>query len=48
MKQKQTQAWKFVKCIALLHSIITDVDGLHDSSSDYCGKLDTNDGTQFI
>jgi hypothetical protein len=36
-----------VKCIALLHSIIIDVEGLHNSSSNDCGSLDANDGTQF-
>jgi hypothetical protein len=36
-----------VKCIALLRNIIIDVEGLHDSSSNHCGSLDANDGTQF-
>jgi len=36
-----------VKCIALLHNIIIDVEGLHESSSNDYGSLDANDGTQF-
>jgi len=36
-----------VKCIALLHNIIIDVEGLHESSSNDYGSLDTNDVTQF-
>jgi hypothetical protein len=36
-----------VKCIALLHNIIIDVEGLHHSSSNDIGSLDAKDGTQF-
>jgi hypothetical protein len=36
-----------VKCIALLHNIIIDVEGLHESSLNDCGSLDANDGTQL-
>jgi len=36
-----------MKCISLLHNIITDVECLHDSSSNDCGSLEANDGTQF-
>ena len=36
-----------VTCIALLHSIIINVEGLYDSSSNDCGNLDANDGTQL-
>ena len=36
-----------MKCIALLHSIIIDVEGLHDSSSNDCHSLDANGGTQL-
>ena len=36
-----------MKCIALLHNIITDVEGLHDLSSYDCGSLGANDGTQL-
>jgi hypothetical protein len=35
------------KCISLLHNITKNVEGLHDSSSNDCGSLDANDGTQF-
>jgi hypothetical protein len=38
---------EIVKYIALLHSIIIDVEGLHDFSSFDCGNLDEDDGTQF-
>jgi hypothetical protein len=34
-----------VKCVALLHIIIIDIEGLDDSSSNDCGSLDANDGT---
>ena len=30
MKQKLTQVVEIVKCIALLHNIITDIEGLHE------------------
>ena len=36
-----------MKCIALLHNIITDVEGLHDLSSNNCSSLGANDGTQL-
>jgi len=36
-----------VKCIAFLHIIITDAEGLHDFSSNDCASLDANGGTQF-
>ena len=38
---------EIVKSIALLHNIIIDVEGLHESSSNDYGSLDANDGTQF-
>jgi hypothetical protein len=38
---------EIVKWIALLHYIIIDIYGLHDSSSNNCGSLDENGGTQF-
>jgi hypothetical protein len=38
---------ELVKCIALLHNIITDVENLHDSSSNHCSSLDANNGTQL-
>ena len=47
IETKVDTAMQIVKCIALLHSIIMDVEGLHDSSSNDCGSLDANDGTQF-
>ena len=37
---------EIVKCIALLHNIIIDIEGLHDLSSNDCGSLDANDGNQ--
>ena len=40
-------ALEIVKCIALLHNIIIDVEGLHDLSSYDCGSLNANDGKQF-
>jgi len=36
-----------VKCTALLHNIITDVEDLHEFSSNGCGSLDANDGNQL-
>ena len=36
-----------VKCTALLYSIITDFEGFHHFSSNNCGNLDANGGTQF-
>jgi hypothetical protein len=36
-----------VNCIALLHNIIIDIDGLHDFSSKNCGSVDVNGGTQL-
>jgi len=36
-----------VKCVALLHNIIIDLESLHDLSSNDCGSLDANDGNQF-
>jgi hypothetical protein len=38
---------EIVKCVALLHSIIIGVEGLHDVSSNDCGCLDANGGTQL-
>jgi hypothetical protein len=38
---------EIVKCIALLHNIIIDVEDLHDLSSNDCGSLDANDGNQL-
>ena len=38
---------EIVKCVALLHNITIDVEGLHDFSSIDCGSLDANGGTQF-
>ena len=38
---------EIVKCISLLHNITTGVVGLHDSSSNDCGSLEANEGTQF-
>jgi hypothetical protein len=35
------------KYISLLHNIIKDVEGLHDSSSKDCDSLDANDSIQF-
>jgi hypothetical protein len=36
-----------VKCISLLHSIVIDFEGLRDFSSNDCGSLDANEGTQL-
>ena len=36
-----------VKCVALLHNIIIDLESLHDLSSNDCGSLDANGGTEF-
>ena len=33
---------EIVKCIALLHNIIIDVEGLRDFSPNNCGSLDAN------
>jgi hypothetical protein len=38
---------EIVKCMALLHNIITDIEGLHDFSTYNCGSLDTNGNTQL-
>jgi hypothetical protein len=38
---------EIVKCVALVHNIIIDVDGLHDFSSNDCDSLDANGNTQF-
>jgi hypothetical protein len=38
---------QIVKCIALLQNVIIDVEGLHEPSSNDCGSLDANDGTQL-
>jgi len=38
---------EIVKCIALLHNITTDIEGLHDLPSNDCGSLGANDSTQF-
>jgi len=47
IERKVDTAVEIVKCIALLHNIITDLEGLHDLSSNDCGRLDANDGNQF-
>ena len=44
---KVDTALEIVKCIALLHNIIIDVEGLHDLSSNDCGSLDANDSNQL-
>ena len=44
---KVDTAMEIVKCIALLHNIIIDAEGLHDLLSNYCSSLVTNDGNQF-
>ena len=36
-----------MKCIALLHNISTDGEGLREFSSNDCGSLDATGGTQF-
>jgi hypothetical protein len=38
---------EIVKCIALLHNINIDVEGLRNSSSNDCDSLDGNGGTQL-
>jgi len=38
---------EIVNCIALLHNIIIDVEGLHGFPSIDCSSLDANGGTQF-
>jgi hypothetical protein len=38
---------EIVKCSALLHNIITDVESLHDSSYNGCGSLEANVRTHF-
>jgi hypothetical protein len=38
---------EIVKCIVLLHIIITDAEGLHSFSSNNCGSLDANGSTQL-
>ena len=38
---------EIVKCVVLLHSVIIDVGDPRDSSSNDCGGLNANDGTQF-
>ena len=38
---------EIVKCQDLEHSIIIDAEGLHDFSSNDCGSMDANGGTQF-
>jgi len=47
IETKVDAAVETVKCIALLHNIIIDVEGLHDLSSNDCGSLDANDGNQL-
>ena len=42
---KVDTAVEIVKCIALLHDIIIEVEGLHDLLSNDCGSLHANDGT---
>jgi len=46
IETKVDTALETVKCIAVLHNIIIDVEGLHDLSND-CGSLDANDGNQL-
>ena len=36
-----------LKFIALLHNIVIDFEDLRDFSSNDCGSLDANGGTQF-
>jgi hypothetical protein len=38
---------EILKCMALPHIIIIVVEGLHDLSSNDCGSLGANGGTQF-
>ena len=38
---------EIVKCVGLLHIIVTDAEGLHDFSSNDCGSLDANGATQL-
>jgi len=38
---------EIVKCIALLHIIITEAEGLHEFSSNDFGSLNANGGTQL-
>ena len=38
---------EIVKCVAVLHNIIIVVECLHDFSSNNCGSLHANGGTQF-
>ena len=47
VETKVDTAVEIVKCIALLHNIIIDVEGLHDLSSNSCGSLNANDGNQL-
>jgi len=47
IETKADTALETVKCIALLHNIIIDVEGLHDLSSNDFGSLDANDGNQL-
>ena len=46
IETKVDTALEIVKCIALLHNIIIDVEGLHDLLNE-CGSLDSNDSNQF-
>ena len=47
IETKVDTSMEIVKCIALLHNIITYVECLHDFSSNDCGSLDANGDTQF-
>jgi len=47
IETKVDTAVEIVKCIALLHDIIIDVEGLHDLLSNDSGSLDANDGNQL-
>jgi len=47
IQTKVDAALEIVKCIALLHNIIIDVEGLRDLSSNECGSVDANDGNQL-
>ena len=44
IETKVDTALEIVKCLALLHNIIIDLEGLHDLSPNDCGSLDANDG----
>jgi hypothetical protein len=41
------RAPEIVECIDLLHNIIIDFEGLLEFSSNDCGSIDANEGTQL-